>query len=92
MLLVVQYTMLLADFIVEARNYVNDHLDDFTWEGFDVYAYDEKGEQLNWGYTCSDMEDAVDRKDMLLKNYSKVVIRDNATRSVFEYIRAAPGA
>ena len=40
---------LLADFIIEEQNYVNEHLDDFIWEGVDVYAFDEKGERCGWG-------------------------------------------
>ena len=71
---------LLADFIIEEHADVNEHLDDFTWEGVDVYAFDEKGERCGWGYTCCDMETALHRKDELLKKYPQVVVRDNATR------------
>jgi hypothetical protein len=71
---------LLADFIIEEQNYVNEHLDDFIWEGVDVYAFDEKGERCGWGYTCCDMETALHRKDELLKKYPQIVVRDNATR------------
>ena len=68
---------LLADFIIEEHAYVNAHLDDFTWEGVDVYALDEKGKRC--GYTCCDMEAALHRKDELLKKYPQVIVRDNAT-------------
>ncbi|MDE7432011.1 MAG: hypothetical protein K2N34_08870 [Lachnospiraceae bacterium] len=71
---------LLADFIIEGCSYVNAHLDDFTWEGVDVHALDENGERYSWGYTCSDMETALHRKDELLKKYPQVVVRDNVTR------------
>ena len=71
---------LLADFIIEEHADVNEHLDDFTWEGVDVYAFDEKGERCGWGYTCCDMETALHRKDELLKKYPQIVVRDNATR------------
>ena len=78
---------LLADFIVEERNYVNGNLDDFTWEGADVHALKENGERLSWGYTCSTMESALKRKDELLKRYEQVIVRDNATRKEKTYKR-----
>lgn len=71
---------LLADFLIEARAYVNGHLDDFTWEGADVHAIQENGTVSPYGYTCSTMEAAMKRKDILLYFYPLVVIRDNATR------------
>lgn len=71
---------LLADFIIEEQNYVNDHLDDFTWEGVDVYVLDENGKRYSWGCTCCDMETALRRKDELLKKYPQVVVRDNESR------------
>lgn len=72
--------LLLVVFIVEEHAYVNANLDDFTWEGADVFAYDENGKRLGWGYSCCSMEAAVRRKDELLKRCPRVVIRDNATR------------
>ena len=71
---------LLADFVIEEHAYVNDNLDDFTWEGADVYMIGENGERLKSGYTCGSMETALKKKDELLEKYSQVVIRDNATR------------
>ncbi len=71
---------LLADFIIEEHAYVNAHLDDFTWEGADVYLIDENGKRMNWGYSCGSMESALKKKDELLKKYPQVVVRDNATR------------
>ena len=71
---------LLADFIIEEHSYVNNNLDDFTWEGADVHALKENGERANWGYTCGTMDAALKRKDELLRNHKKVVVRDNATR------------
>lgn len=71
---------LLADFIIEEHSYVNDNLDDFTWEGADVHALNENGDRMSWGYTCGTMEAALKRKDELLKNHQQVVVRDNATR------------
>jgi hypothetical protein len=71
---------LLADFILEEKAYVNANLDDFTWEGADVYPFDEVGNRLKWGYSCSSMEAALKRKDELIEKYPQVIVRDNATR------------
>ena len=78
---------LLADFIIEEYSYVNNNLDDFTWEGADVHACKENGERLNWGYTCGTMEAALKKRDELLKHHQQVVVRDNATRKEKIYRR-----
>jgi len=80
---------LLADFIIEECVYVNGHIDDFTWEGADVHAFDER-KRYNWGYTCCDMETALHRKDQLLKKYPQVVVRDNETRKEKVFCRDNP--
>lgn len=72
--------VLLANFIIEEYAYVNAHLDDFTWEGADVYPADESGNRKGGGYSCRTMEAALKRKDELLMKYNKVIVRDNATR------------
>lgn len=71
---------LLADFVVEEHAYVNGNLDDFTWEGADVYVLDDEGKRLPWGYSCGSMERALKRKDKMLEKYHQVVVRDNVTR------------
>lgn len=71
---------LLADFIVEENAYVNANLDDFTWEGADVYPIDGEGKRLSWGYSCPSMESALKKKDELLDKYPSVTVRNNATR------------
>ena len=71
---------LLANFIIEEHSYVNNNLDDFTWEGADVHALTENGERVKWGYTCGTMEAALKKKDELLKHHQQVIVRDNATR------------
>ncbi len=76
---------LLADFIVEEHAFVNGNLDDFTWEGADVYVLDDEGKRLPWGYSCSSMERALKRKDQMLEKYHQVVVRDNATRKEKRY-------
>lgn len=78
---------LLADFILETHAYLNAHMDDFTWEGVDVYPYDDAGKRLNWRYSCPTMEAALKRKDELLEKHSQVAVRDNATRKEKIYAR-----
>lgn len=71
---------LLADFLIEGYSYVNSHLDDFTWEGANVYPVREDGMPDGWSFSCSTMEKAMERKDKLLKSYPCVIVRDNLTR------------
>lgn len=42
-------TGLLADFIIEEYAYVNEDLDDFTWEGTDVHLFDDVRKRISWG-------------------------------------------
>lgn len=76
---------LLADFLVEESDYVNSHLDDFTWTGADVHAIGTDGKRVGWGYSCRSMEKALEKKDELLQKYPGVVVRNNATRQETEY-------
>lgn len=76
---------LLADFIVEENAYVSAHFDDFCWEGVEVYAFNATGKKLNWSYTFKNMEGAIEKKDILLREYPRIVIRDNATREEKSY-------
>ncbi len=78
---------LLADFILEENAYVSANLDAFTWEGADVHPIDEKGNRIEWGYSCSSMERALKKKDELLEKYPQVVVRDNVTRKEKRYGR-----
>ena len=70
----------MADFIIEGTAYINANIDDFTWTGADVRAFDENGKKLDWCYSCSNMKRALEKKDELLKKYPQVAVRDNATR------------
>ena len=78
---------LLADFMIESTRYINANLDDFTWEGANVYPVDDSGKKANWGYSCHTMESALKKKDELLEKFQKVVVRDNATRKETVYAR-----
>lgn len=68
---------LLADFIIEEKAYIHTNIDDFNWEGADVYPLDEDGKRINWGYCCDSMEQALEKKEELLGKYQKVIVRDN---------------
>ena len=80
---------LLADFIIEEYAYVNANLDDFMWEGADVYPLDDNGKRIGLGYSCRSMEAALKKKEELLRKYPKVIIRDNATRKEKVYVQEA---
>ena len=64
---------LLADFIIEESAYVNANLDDFTWEGVDIYAFDKDGKQCGLGFTYSTMEDALTKKTDCWKSIQRLL-------------------
>lgn len=80
---------LLADFLVEAYASVRKHPDDFSWEGYQVCAFDEAGKKQKWSYCCENPEEAKMRKEELLLEYPKVTIRENATRKKRNFYRKA---
>lgn len=73
------YTMarLLVDFVSEGRKFVNNNLDDFTWEGFNV-----KEEGAYVSRDCSTLERAREHKANILEKRpdAKVIIFDYAKR------------
>lgn len=77
---------LLADFIVELREFVNAHKSDFIWQGVSVFPY-ENGERLRVNLLCDDMEAALEIKDQLLEKYGMVEVQDNKTRKAVVYER-----
>ena len=79
---------LLAGFIFEGRKYVNKNLDNFNWQGWEVYAFDDNGKKAGFSYSCSSMDSAIVQKDKLMEYYPKVVIRDNETRNEKFYGRS----
>lgn len=66
---------------------MNANLDDFTWEGVNVHPLDASGKKSGWGYSCSSMEMALEEKDILLKKYPYVLVRDNRTRKEEKFQR-----
>jgi len=79
-----EMALLLANFLIESRNYVNSHIDDFTWTGYHVFGYKD-GKRENWGYFCVTETNAWAKKNLLLEKYEKVSIRDNETRKETVY-------
>lgn len=70
---------LAGHFSFVLSKYVNSHLDDFTWKGFDVKFYKENGD-IAFGYSCTDRERAIKRAEENKVKYAKVILRDNRTR------------
>lgn len=66
---------LLADFIFEGKWFVNQNLDDFTWEGYNVKG---KGQKIS--KYVSTLERAKEIKEQLLEKYEEVEIFDYANR------------
>lgn len=73
--------ILLADIIVEGYGYLRKNSDDFTWEGFWVYALDSAGKKLPWYCECGSETEALAKKEELLRTHPAVVVKDNASRS-----------
>ena len=74
-----QMAKLLSDFIFEGKWFVNQNLDDFTWEGFKVRA-----EESPFSYDCSTIERARERQKQMSEKYENVTIFDYAKRKYVE--------
>lgn len=74
------YTMakLQADFIWETRDFVNSHIEDFEWTGFNVSFFKEKTRTM--GYSTGNMERV---KNLMKRNlrydWDYVIITNNET-------------
>lgn len=70
---------LQADFVWETKEFVNSHLDEFTWFGYDVRFYKDGVQTFIFTRSSSEKpKDDVLRKYSAGKDYA--IIRDNATR------------
>lgn len=82
---------LLADFIVESRDFIDDNIDDFTWYGYEVRGYTLEGKRM--GYEVQTLERANQKRDEFFNRYDYakdvVTITNNATKEVTEWTRAA---
>ncbi len=79
--------VLLADFLVEAHDFVDRHLDDFTWDGYKVQPYKTDTEPEVWSWDCQTHEKALEKmqKELLSGKYYKVVVTEYGTRKTAEY-------
>lgn len=81
---IVEMGKLLGNFIAEFRDYLNDNIDDFTWDGYDVHAVRADGSGRYYAVECRTLEKALMHKDELLQDpecrYEEVKVRDNRTR------------
>ena len=48
-----QMAVLMADFQIAATRFINKHIDDFTWTGFDVDYYEAGKNVSTYGITCN---------------------------------------
>lgn len=69
---------LQADFVWETKEFVNSHLDEFTWFGYNVTFYKDNKVSGRWTCPSEKSKDDVLRKYSAGKDYA--IIRDNATR------------
>lgn len=92
-----QMAVLMADFQVAATRFVNAHLDDFTWVGFDIDYFKPGEEEAYYQTTCHGFRTLQETKrhaQMKMarqKNHpwERVLITDNATGETVE-VRICP--
>ncbi len=87
-----QMAVLMADFQIAATRFVNAHLDDFTWLGFDIDYFRTGEAERSYGVTMKGVksfDEAVEEAKRTLKRfpyYVKAVITHNAdekTKTVY---------
>lgn len=80
--------VLMADFQIAATRFINRHLDDFTWTGFDIDYYQYGKEERVYGVTCKgyqNVAEAVNEARRTLKasrekyRYAYALVTDNRT-------------
>lgn len=84
--------MLMADFQIAATRFVNSHLDDFTWLGYDLDYYRAGEAERSYGVTMKGIrsfDDAIEEAKRTMRRFSyyvKVVITRNSdgkTKTVY---------
>lgn len=75
--------VLNADFVYAMRHFLNEHLDDFEWTGFNVRFYDRKRDDYLFGYSSFTTLEAVKARiirDMKSGRYivDRIIVCDNA--------------
>lgn len=84
---------LMAAFQLAANTFVNEHLDDFTWTGFDIYFLKAGENQPKCGFTCSGLKtknEAFKRASELFPTdprYVDAMIVNNANGDKYQFSR-----
>lgn len=84
---------LMAAFQLAANTFVNEHLDDFTWTGFDIYYLKAGENQPKCGFTCSGLKtknEAIKRACELFPTdprYVEAIIINNANNDKYQFSR-----
>ena len=84
---------LMAAFQLAANTFVNEHLDDFTWTGFDIYFLKAGENQPKCGFTCSGLKtknEAIKRACELFPTdprYVETIIINNANNDKYQFSR-----
>lgn len=76
---------LLADFILEEKEYVREHRADFNWKGTCLYPADENGKTYGFGRYCYTDQELEEQKKAFLEKYPTLIIRNFETREEFIY-------
>ena len=78
-----------AEFVFAARKFIDEHLDDFEWSGFEVLFYKGNCKHYSYGYTYSTFDEAKNRIVRELKRpgatVTRAVITDNTNRTFTEF-------
>ena len=79
---------ILANFVVELRDFINDNLEDFTWSGYTLEPILKDGSKATYTLYVGTYERAIRQAETFLAKpeISRIFIMDNATRDVREYI------
>lgn len=77
--------LLMADFVYEFYDFLNNHIDDFDWTGFGVIPYREDGTLSCVDYCAETEESAKARALTIRSNPTRVRITDKANRISKDY-------
>ena len=79
-----QMAVLMADFQIAATRFINEHLDDFTWIGYDIDYFREGETERSYGVTmkgAKSFEDAIEEAQRTLRRfpyYVKAIVTRNS--------------
>lgn len=81
--------ILAADFVFEATKYINDHLDDFDWQGYEVEILNEDGTVYPVHPTGDDAEKLEERslEKMVKLGLKKAIMYNKNTHKVYKNLQ-----